>query len=213
MDGSCDPMDRVIATIDRCLRTCAAPPRARRGSPSAAIEEHAALLPAETDESVRLMRVNHAGEVAAQALYHGQAVGARALATRRRLEQAADEETDHLAWCAERLAELGGRSSYLVPLWYAGSFAIGLAASFASDAVSLGFVRETERQVEAHLDDHLRRLPEKDHKSRAILLQMSLDEQRHGRDAELAGATELPAGVVRMMRIGGSILRGVARVL
>jgi 3-demethoxyubiquinol 3-hydroxylase len=213
MDGSLDPMDRVIAMIDRCLRTCAAPPLARRASPAATLPEQAPLSPADTDESVRLMRVNHAGEVAAQALYHGQCIGARDPATRRHLEGAADEEADHLAWCIERLAELGGRPSYLVPLWYFGSFTIGLTASLAGDTASLGFVRETERQVEAHLDDHLSRLPENDHKSRAILMQMSIDEQRHGHDAEVAGGTELPAGVVQIMRVGGSILRSVARVL
>lgn len=213
MDASLDPMDRVVINLDRFLRTCAAKPRASRASPGAAIPAPDPLAPGDTEESIRLMRVNHSGEVAAQALYFGQALFAREPATRRQLEQAASEEADHLAWCAERLQQLGGRTSYLVPLWYVGSFAIGAAAGLAGDATSLGFVRETERQVEAHLDDHLQRLPETDRKSRAILAQMSVDEDAHGRQAAAAGAAELPELVRRAMGIGGGILRKVARIL
>ncbi len=212
MDARLDPMDRGIVHIDRYLRTCAAPPRSRRPSP-AGRERDAELTPSETRESIRLMRVNHAGEVAAQALYHGQALLARDAATRRLLEQAAGEEADHLAWCAARLDELGGRTSLIVPAWYVGSFAIGIVAALVGDSTSLGFVRETERQVEAHLDDHLNRLPAGDRRSRSILRQMSQDEDRHGRTAAAAGGVELPVIVRRLMGIGGSVVRRVARVL
>ena len=150
------------------------------------------LTSAHRRQSAALMRVNHAGEIAAQALYCGQALVARSAATRRQLDTAADEERDHLAWCAQRFEELGGRTSVLDPFWYAGSFCVGVLAGMRSDAVSLGFVAETESQVEAHLQDHLRRLPEGDSKSRAILLRMSEDEAHHGTMASLAGGAELP---------------------
>lgn len=213
MDVSYDPMDRVIINVERCLRTCAAPPYAHRRSPAAAVGEQPVLSPTEVDESIRLMRVNHAGEVAAQALYHGQALLARNAATREQLEQAASEEADHLAWCAERLDQLGGRTSYLVPFWYVGSFAIGVIAALAGDDKSLGFVRETERQVEAHLDDHLAHLPANDRKSRAILTQMAIDEDDHGSKAAAAGAVELPDTVRWLMGLGGTVLRKVALIL
>jgi ubiquinone biosynthesis monooxygenase Coq7 len=156
------------------------------------------------------MRVNHAGEIAAQALYNGQVLLARDAATRNLLEKAAREERDHLAWCAERIDELGGRPSVLDPLWYAGSFLIGVLAATRSDATSLGFVNETERQVEAHLRDHLQRLPARDRKSAAILSQMAADEAHHGTTATLAGAIELPEPIRRCMSFGGEVLRRVA---
>lgn len=156
------------------------------------------------------MRVNHAGEVAAQALYTGQALAARSDATREHLLDAAREERDHLAWCAERLAELGGRTSLIGPVWYAGSFCIGLAAGSCGDSASLGFVGETERQVEAHLEDHLQRLPAADSKSRAILEKMAEDEAHHGTTATLAGGTALPLPIRKAMAFGGEVLRRTA---
>ena len=156
------------------------------------------------------MRVNHAGEVAAQALYHGQSLFARSPATRELLANAAREERDHLAWCHARIEELGGRTSGLTPLWYAGSFGIGVLAGLRADADSLGFVSETERQVEAHLKDHLQRLPTSDAKSAAILARMAEDEVHHGTTASLAGGAELPAVIRGCMRLGGEILRRVA---
>ena len=201
--------DRCIAAVDQALRSIAAPPVALRPSPAAALPEPH-LLPAERRKSAALMRVNHAGEIAAQALYNGQSLFARSAATRELLESAAREERDHLAWCAARIAELGGRTSLLTPFWYAGSFGLGLLAGLRADAESLGFVRETERQVEAHLRDHLQRLPERDEKSAAILARMTEDEVHHGTTAALAGGAELPAAVRGSMRLGGEILRRIA---
>jgi ubiquinone biosynthesis monooxygenase Coq7 len=159
------------------------------------------------------MRVNHAGEVAAQALYNGQALMARSTSTRQILENAAREERDHLAWCSSRLEELGDRPSLLTPLWYTGSFCIGVLAALKDDAQSLGFVHETERQVEAHLRDHLERLPTLDRRSAAILTRMAEDEVHHGTTAALAGGSELPAPIRRCMAFGGEILRRVALIV
>lgn len=204
--------DRLIAALDQGVRALATAPAAARPTPAVA-EPEAALSAEERRSSAALMRVNHAGEVAAQALYHGQALVARSAPTRALLENAAREERDHLAWCAERVAELGGRVSALTPLWYAGSFCIGVAAGLANDAVSLGFVRETEKQVEAHLRDHLSRLPAHDLRSAAVLAQMAKDEVHHGTTASLAGAAELPLAVRRCMSVGGEILRRTALIL
>jgi len=204
--------DRLIAAADQGLRAIAAPPAAVRESPGAALPEPT-LSPAEARTSAALMRVNHAGEVAAQALYHGQSIVARSSETRELLMNAAREERDHLAWCAGRIAELGGRTSWLTAFWYAGSFGIGVLAGLRDDAQSLGFVRETERQVEAHLRDHLERLPAADEKSAAILSRMSADEVHHGTTAELAGGAELPAAIRGCMRVGGEILRRIAKIL
>jgi ubiquinone biosynthesis monooxygenase Coq7 len=157
-----------------------------------------------------LMRVNHTGEVCAQALYVGQAAVARDAATRRDLERAAQEETDHLAWCGERLTELRSRPSLFNPLWYAGSYAIGVAAGLAGDGWNLGFVVETERQVEAHLDQHLESLPAGDERSRAILRTMKADEARHADQAEAAGARRLPAPVPRLMALTSAVMKAVA---
>lgn len=201
--------DRCIAALDQALRAIAAPPAALRPSPADALPEPD-LTPTERRTSAALMRVNHAGEIAAQALYNGQSLLARSAATRDLLADAAREERDHLAWCAARIAELGGRTSLLTPLWYAGSFGIGVLAAARADAESLGFVRETERQVEAHLRDHLQRLPERDTKSAAILERMTEDELHHGTTAALAGGAELPAAVRGCMRFGGAILRRIA---
>jgi ubiquinone biosynthesis monooxygenase Coq7 len=201
--------DRLIAAVDQGLRAVGAPPTATRASPAAVIAD-TELSPAERHRSAALMRVNHAGEVAAQALYHGQSLFARSPTTRELLANAAREERDHLAWCSTRIEELGGRTSWLTPFWYAGSFGIGVLAGLRADAESLGFVRETERQVEAHLRDHLQRLPEQDAKSAAILSRMAEDEVHHGTTASLAGGVELPVLARGCMRLGGEILRRVA---
>jgi len=156
------------------------------------------------------MRINHAGEVCAQALYLGQAAVTRDEDLHRHLVQAAAEEADHLAWCAQRLDELGSRPSLLNPFWYAGSFAIGAAAGLVGDRVSLGFVVETERQVENHLGDHLERLPEDDARSRAIVRRMQADEARHGAEAKDAGAVELPPPVPSLMTAAAAVMKALA---
>lgn len=152
------------------------------------------------------MRVNHAGEICAQALYQGQALTARNPRVRSKLARAAQEENDHLAWTAQRISELGARPSYLNPAWYAGSFALGAIAGLAGDRWSLGFLAETERQVVEHLDRHLARLPPEDRKSAAIVAQMREDEGHHATTAEQAGAAELPRSLKRMMRFASSIM-------
>lgn len=193
-------IDDAIAALDRALRSVFAPARAARpvpGTPPAGADQ---LSTAQQRESAALMRVNHSGELAAQALYHGQALIARSAATRALLVEAARAENDHLAWCETRLAELGARPSLLNPLWYAGSFAIGALAALAGDRASLGFVVETERQVEGHLDEHLGRLPVGDSRSRAILETMRSEEISHGATAAAAGGGHLPAPVRVLMR-------------
>jgi 3-demethoxyubiquinol 3-hydroxylase len=199
-------LDALISTADKALRSVFAPARASRPLPvpSSATGEGQApatdLTDAERRESAALMRVNHTGEVAAQALYHGQAFVARSEKTREMLLQAAREETDHLAWCETRLSELQSRTSFLNPLWYAGSFAIGAVAATFGDRISLGFVAETERQVEGHLDSHLERLSPKDLRSRAIVEAMRTDEISHGMAARAAGGAELPAPARALMK-------------
>lgn len=191
-------LDSLISITDKALRSVFAPAQATRPLPaSGPVPE---LSDAERRESGALMRVNHTGEIAAQALYHGQAFVARDAGTRRMLLQAAREETDHLAWCEARLSELQSRTSRLNPLWYAGSFAIGALAATFGDRVSLGFVAETERQVEGHLDEHLARLPTRDSRSRAILEAMRADEIEHGAAARSAGGAELPAPARALMK-------------
>lgn len=164
----------------------------------------------ERRESANLMRVNHAGEVAAQGLYHGQALTARDADTRRHLLAAAEEEQAHLQWCEQRLGELGDQPSRLRPLWYGGSFAMGAAAGLLGDRWSLGFVAETERQVSEHLTEHLERLPADDLKSRAVLNAMRADEQRHGREAEQRGGAPLPAPVRGLMRQVAKLMKAGA---
>jgi ubiquinone biosynthesis monooxygenase Coq7 len=209
------PLDTLISAADRALRAVFAPARASRPMPEpkpvpAAPEAQATPTPAERRDSAALMRVNHAGEIAAQALYHGQALVARSAATRALLLKAAHEETDHLAWCETRLKELDSRPSLLNPLWYAGSFAIGAAAALLGDRVSLGFVVETERQVEGHLDEHLARLPQDDTRSRAILQTMRTDEIAHGVSAKAAGGAELPSPVRFLMRNTARLMTSTA---
>ena len=197
-------LDTFISAADRALRALLAPPAAGRPVPAPLTKEvgpkDGALSPDERRESASLMRVNHAGEVAAQALYHAQALFARDPEVREFMLHAAREETDHLAWCETRLKELGARPSVLNPLWYAGSFGIGAVAALLGDKASLGFVAETERQVEGHLKSHLDQLPPGDQRSRAIVEAMCHDEVGHGRQAESAGAMNLPGPVRELMR-------------
>lgn len=203
------PFDRLIDAAQNALGTVAGSPRAERANPG---EDHAEIV---LDDAARrhaagLMRINHVGEVCAQALYIGQAAVARDPGTRAQLLAAAQEETDHLAWCADRLAELDSRPSLLNPLWYAGSFAIGALAGLRGDGWNLGFVVETERQVEAHLDEHLQSLPAEDARSRAILETMKDDEVRHAEHAQAAGARALPLPVKGAMRAASRLMKTVA---
>src|SRR3954453_2113424 len=199
------PFDHLISVADRALPAMFAPAHASRPGPDAGPAPTTPppspqLSEADRRESAALMRVNHSGEVAAQALYHGQAFISRSAATRDLLLRAAHEEADHLAWCETRLKELDSSPSLLVPLWYCGSFAIGALAAAVGDRTSLGFVVETERQVEGHLDQHLARLAPDDARSRVILETMRSDEIAHGMTAKAAGAAELPTPVRMLMR-------------
>jgi ubiquinone biosynthesis monooxygenase Coq7 len=203
------PLDRLLAGVERALETVAGAPEAARPSPAAALQD-APLDERERRHAAGLMRVNHTGEVCAQALYDGQAALARDEDTRRHLQHAANEETDHLAWCAQRLRELDSRPSLLNPLWYAGSYAIGAAAALVGDSVSLGFVVETERQVEAHLEDHLQRLPPQDERSRAVLAQMQADEVRHADNARARGGIDLPFPIPGLMHLSSLVMKSVA---
>lgn len=203
-------LDRVIMDLDRGLRAMAGnTPAEGRDSPAGDLPD-TPLSEAQRRHAAGLMRVDHAGEVAAQALYHGQAVTARTGKLRGAMEQAAREEGDHLRWCRERLEELGDEPSKLDPLWYAGSFLIGAAAGLAGDRWSLGFVVETERQVMRHLEGHLASLPERDARSRAILAQMREDEGVHATTALESGAAELPEPVKRLMTLTARIMTGTA---
>jgi ubiquinone biosynthesis monooxygenase Coq7 len=192
-------IDRGLGEIDKAIKTLCSPARSSREPPAALQDE--TLSETQRRQSARLMRVNHSGEVAAQALYQGQALTAGDAAVAAAMRHAAAEETDHLAWCELRLRELNGRTSVLNPLWYAGSFAIGALAGMLGKNANLGFVAETERQVEAHLRGHMRRLGGADPRSRAILEQMTHDEMQHGARAAALGGTELPAPVRAMMRM------------
>lgn len=204
------PFDQLLGSLDQALRTVFGPaPEAQRPSPAAAVPE-ANLDSTARELAGRLMRINHAGEVCAQALYQGQAVTAKLDNVREKMEQAAAEENDHLAWTAERIHELGTHTSYLNSLWYAGSFAIGAVAGLAGDRWSLGFVAETERQVVRHLDSHLGRLAPADEKSRAILEQMRMDEGRHATVAVESGAANLPEPVRQLMRLTSKVMTETA---
>jgi ubiquinone biosynthesis monooxygenase Coq7 len=192
-------IDGLIREFDRALRTVAAANVAARPNPAATCPD-SVTLPEARRHAAGLMRVNHAGEIAAQALYHGQALTARNPKVRAALLEAARDETDHLAWCEQRVRELGSRTSLLAPVWYAGSFAIGALAGLAGDRTSLGFVAETEKQVIEHLESHLHELPPDDERSRRIVAQMQADEARHGADARDAGGRDLPGPVRNLMR-------------
>lgn len=192
-------LDRLIQEFDRGLRTVAAANVAARPNPAGSSPE-SVTDPQARRHAAGLMRVNHAGEIAAQALYHGQALTARNEAVRRSLLEAARDETDHLAWCEQRVRELDSRTSLLAPVWYAGSFAIGALAGLAGDRTSLGFVAETESQVVEHLESHLHELPPDDERSRRIVEQMQADEARHGAEARSAGGRDLPRPIRDLMR-------------
>ena len=202
-------IDELIVGFDRALRTLSGVAASARPAPGA----HAAeveLSPAERTHAAGLMRVNHTGEVCAQALYSAQALCTRDTALKIQYAEAARDEEDHLAWTGERLKELGSHPSRLNPLWYAGSFAIGMAAALAGDRANLGFVVETERQVEEHLTTHMDSLPADDARSRAIVEQMRADEARHGAMAQEAGALPLPFPIRRAMRACADVMRGLA---
>ncbi|MEO6281202.1 2-polyprenyl-3-methyl-6-methoxy-1,4-benzoquinone monooxygenase [Roseateles sp.] len=201
--------DRLLGALDSGLRTVFAPPRAGRPSPAVG-NESIALSAAEAREAGALMRVNHVGEICAQALYQSQALFGRSDELRRHFEQAAQEELDHLAWTAERVVDLGTHTSHLAPLWWAGAFAWGSLAGMSGDRRSLGFVVETERQVEAHLASHLDRLPEGDTASRAVVEQMKREEAEHADAALAAGALPLPAPVRGLMRAAAKVMTTVA---
>lgn len=202
-------MEALIAGLDRALRTVCSVTPAERANPAAGIPD-APLDEADRRLAAALMRVDHAGEVAAQALYEGQAVTARSAAVRAAMARAAAEETDHLAWCRERLDQLRSRPSLLNPVWYAGSFTIGACAGLVGDDWSLGFVAETERQVVRHLEDHERRLPGHDARSRAIVAQMKIDETHHGTVALEAGGRDLPQAIRTLMGLASRVMTRTA---
>lgn len=201
--------DALIGHFDRRLRGLSAMHAGVRPNP-AAREPDGDLDSAERRRSAALMRVNHSGEVCAQALYRGQALTARQSSLREHMHTAAAEEADHLAWCAERLRELEDHTSYLNPLWFAGAYTIGSLAGLSGDRWSLGFIAETERQVEQHLEGHRQRLPATDRRSRVIVEQMQRDEIRHGRDAMNAGGVRLPAPVRLAMRLSARVMTTIA---
>jgi ubiquinone biosynthesis monooxygenase Coq7 len=202
-------LDRLIGAFDGALRTLAAPARAQRSKPQPSFQG-GELAEADARLSAALMRVNHVGEVCAQALYAAQALTSRSPLVAAQLQEAAQEEIDHLAWTQERIAELGGRPSLLLPLWWGGAFGLGLAAGLAGDEWSLGFVVETERQVEAHLASHLERLPPEDTASRAIVEQMKADEAAHAELALSQGARLLPEPMKLLMRGAAKLMTATA---
>ena len=204
------PLDRLLAGANNALRTVATPAgRPARVNPAVDISD-ADLSEAQKTHAAGLMRVNHAGEVAAQGLYQGHAAVARDAEHEKQMQQAANEEFDHLAWCEQRLEELDAAPSKLSPIWYAGAFAIGAASGILGDRWSLGFIAETEKQVCAHLDSHLDRLPDEDAKSRAIVKQMRDEEEEHGENARQAGAAELPEPIRQLMRLTAKVMTTTA---
>lgn len=204
------PVDRLLAGVNNALRVVAAPAgQSPREYPAATVDE-AELAAHERAHAAGLMRVNHAGEIAAQGLYQGHAAVARDHDIEAKMQQAASEEFDHLAWCEQRLGELGAEPSRLSPLWYAGSFAIGALSGTFGDRWSLGFIAETERQVCDHLSSHLDELPQDDAKSRAIVAQMRDEEAEHGEEAKAAGAAELPEPLKRLMQLTARVMTTTA---
>lgn len=202
-------MDKFIIGFDHALRTLLTPAQTLRPVPGTELPE-VELSDSEKSESTALMRVNHVGEICAQALYQGQALTARDAEVQQTLAQAAREETEHLAWTERRIAELSGRKSLLNPLWYGGSFAIGAVAGMLGDKWNLGFLAETERQVETHLAGHLKRLPHHDGKSRAIVAQMQVDEAGHATAAMAHGGVDLPMPVRLVMKLGSRVMTKTA---
>ena len=206
-DRKLTAVDRILVGLDQALKTVnSEPTRATRPNPAAGLDEPE-LTDAEQAHAAGLMRVNHAGEIAAQGLYQGHAAVARLPEIEEHMKQAADEELDHLAWCEQRLGELGTEPSLFRPLWYAGSFAIGAASGVLGDKWSLGFIEETEKQVSEHLAGHLDGLPENDVKSRAIVAQMREEEETHGENARKAGAAQLPAAVRSLMKAVAGVMK------
>lgn len=204
------PIDRLITEFDIALRSVAGGANAQRPSPEELDQPATILDAAEREHAAGLMRINHVGEVCAQALYQAQKLVTRNPEIQEMLNESAQEEMDHLAWCETRLKELGSHTSYLNPIWYAGSFAIGLVAGLAGDRWSLGFVAETEKQVENHLNSHLETLPLEDHRSRAIVDQMRMDEIEHGQSALNAGGEALPGPVKQLMQLASKIMTTTA---
>jgi ubiquinone biosynthesis monooxygenase Coq7 len=204
------PIDRFIIEFDTALRSVVGGANAGRPTPGTESGANAALDSDQRKHAAGLMRVNHVGEVCAQALYQSQKLVARDSQIKEMLDHSGQEELDHLAWCETRLKELGSHTSYLNPVWYAGSFAIGLVAGLAGDKWSLGFVAETEKQVENHLVSHLKKLPEDDHRSRAIVDQMRLDEIEHGQAALHAGGVTLPEPIQKVMQAMSKVMTTTA---
>ena len=204
------PIDRFIIEFDTALRSVVGGANAQRPTPGSDSGANTALDSEQRKHAAGLMRVNHVGEVCAQALYQSQQLVARNSEVQEMLDRSGQEEMDHLAWCETRLKELGSHTSYLNPIWYAGSFAIGLAAGLAGDKWSLGFVSETEKQVENHLASHLKKLPEEDHRSRAIVDQMRIDEIEHGQAAMNAGGVTLPETIQKMMQAISKVMTTTA---
>ena len=202
-------LDRLIIEFDKSLRTVLSQPHASRVRPDLNLAD-ANLDEAEKRHVAALMRINHCGEVCAQALYSGQALTSRNPTITSALREAAIEETDHLAWCEARIQELGGRKSLLNPVWYVGSFTMGIVAGALGDHWNLGFLAETEKQVAAHLVSHLDKIPSDDHKTRAIIDQMQLDETAHAETAQMHGAADLPAPIKSMMQLASKVMTKVA---
>ena len=203
-------IDRFIIEFDTALRSVVGGAHAHRPTPGSDTQSTALLDVKEREHAAGLMRVNHVGEVCAQALYQSQKLVARNPEIRQMLDHSGQEEMDHLAWCETRLQELGSHTSYLNPIWYAGSFAIGLAAGLAGDKWSLGFVAETEIQVENHLESHLKKLPVEDERSRAIVNQMRIDEIEHGQAAISAGGAALPEPIQKLMQAMSKVMTSTA---
>ena len=203
-------LDHIIINVDRGLRTVFGKPKGLRANPAKGCSSEENLTKSEQRHSAGLVRVNHAGEIAAQALYHGQALTARNPTVKKQMDCSAAEENDHLNWCAERLKELNSHPSYLNTLWYAGSLSIGYLAGALGDRWSLGFVVETERQVVRHLDEHLTKLPLKDKKTKIILEKMREDETYHASVASAAGGRELPSVIKKVMAITAKVMTKTA---
>lgn len=211
MTPSMTLIDQLICSLDKGLRSSFTKPDAQRESPASSLsEDPIADAPHKQQRSASLMRVNHVGEVCAQALYQGQALTSRSPDVRARMQEAADEEIDHLNWCFKRIEDLDGHTSYLNPFWYLSSFSLGVAAGLAGDKWSLGFLAETEKQVVEHLESHLERLPEDDLVSRAIVSQMAIDEAKHAEMAEENGAAELPTSIKQLMRATAKIMTALS---
>lgn len=200
------PIDDLLINVDQAVRTLFGQPKiTERENPAKTIPD-SELSESEKDHTARLMRINHTGEVCAQALYQGQALTAKDNTVKESMQRSADEENDHLDWCETRIKELDGRTSLLNPLWFAGSYAIGAGAGLIGDKWSLGFVAETEKQVEKHLDSHLQQVPESDKKTRVILEQMKTDEIEHGDKAKKQGGAELPEPIKKAMELTSKVM-------